>query len=295
MKRATLALAAAAVLLLTNLVALGGVWWNRQGTPDAELALSERELALPPYWRPLLDREDSGVALQLEVRVLGADDPAEPGRWAVYGGYNREAAWLDEARLRALGFDLPYADGEAQPGDYGHRELPRHAFIALELDGAAYRHYLQQGEAWATWVRSASDEDIAKILYTTRPSEDEITQRLREARDRDSRLYAIDADSDPEALRARHPDRTRIAIVGAKIRPYYGSVQVGQPNRWRGSIDEIDVQHLHVSTRWRGLIDQFVDRRHDSENPPRYTARIAWGKKREPWIVDLQAAEAAAL
>jgi hypothetical protein len=294
MNRAWLAAAAAGVLLVTNLVALGGVWWNRQGTPDATLQLSERELALPPYWRPLADREDSGVALQLEVRVASAAFPAQPARWAMYGSYNREAAWLDEAALRALGFDLPHADGVAPPTEHWHRQLPRHAFIALEFDGPAYRQHLQQGEAWASWVRSASDEEIAKTLYSTRPSEEDITQRLREARDRDSRLFAIDADRDPEALRARHPDRSRVAIVGAKIRAYYGSVQLGQPNRWQGSIDEIDVIHLHVSTRWRDLIDQFVDRRHDSGSPPRYTAQIAWGKKREPWIVDLQAAEAAA-
>jgi hypothetical protein len=289
MKRAWLALAAAAVLLLTNLVALGGVWWNRQGPPEAELALSERELTLPPYWRPLVDREDSGLALQLDVRVASVDDDSQPGRWALYGSYNREAAWLDEAKLRALGFDLPHADGEAPPSERWHRELPRSAFIALELDGPAYRRHLQQAEAWAAWVRSASDEDIAKTLFTPRPSEDDITTRLREARDRDSRLYAIDADRDPAALRARHPDRARVAIVGAKIRAYYGSVQVGQPNRWRGSIDEIDVTYLHVSTRWRSLIDQFVERRDEHGNPPRYTARIAWGRKHEPWIVDLQA------
>ena len=289
MKRAWLAAAAAGVLLVTNLVALGGVWWNRQGPPEAELALSERELALPPYWRPLVDREDSGVALQLDVRVASAEAESAPERWAMYGSYNREAAWLDEAKLRALGFDLPHADGVAPPTEHWHRQLPRHAFIALELDGPAYQRHLQQAEGWANWVRSASDEDIAKTLYTTRPSEDDITTRLREARERDSRLYAIDADRDPAALRARHPDRARVAIVGAKIRAYYGSVQVGQPNRWRGSIDEIDVIHLHVSTRWRGLIDQFVDRRHDHGNPPRYSARIAWGRKHEPWIVDLQA------
>lgn len=294
MKRAWLAVAAAGVLLVTNLVALGGVWWNRQGTPEAELALSERELTLPPYWRPLVDREDSGVALQLDVRIASTDDDSDPGRWATYGNYNREASWLDEATLRALGFALPHADGVPPSSDHGRGPLPRHAWIALELDGPAYRRHLQQAEAWAAWVRSASDEDIAKTLFTTRPTEDEIAQRLGDARERDSRLYAIDADRDPDALRARHPDRSRVAIVSAKIRAYYGSVHPDQANRWRGSIDEIDVTQLHVSTRWRSLIDQFADQRDDHGNPPRYTARIAWGKKHEPWIVDLQAQEAAA-
>ena len=48
-----------ALIVLTNAVALGGVWWNRSAAPDSSLTLSERELGLP--WRALRNRENSGL------------------------------------------------------------------------------------------------------------------------------------------------------------------------------------------------------------------------------------------
>ena len=33
-----------ALIVLTNAVALGGVWWNRSATPESALTLSQREL-----------------------------------------------------------------------------------------------------------------------------------------------------------------------------------------------------------------------------------------------------------
>ena len=53
-------IAAIALIVLTNVVVLAGVAYNRSGEPDATVTLTERELNLAGSWR-LEDREDSGA------------------------------------------------------------------------------------------------------------------------------------------------------------------------------------------------------------------------------------------
>ena len=117
MRRAGL-LAAIAVILISNTVALVGVAWNRSGAPVQVIALGEYELALN-YQR----QEDSGVALRLE--------------WNQYPMI--EDAWLDRPKMEAIGFDC--AAALRDPVHY--RQLPRPAFIVLEYDGPAWQHWLK--------------------------------------------------------------------------------------------------------------------------------------------------------
>ncbi|HPU80578.1 DUF4824 family protein, partial [Accumulibacter sp.] len=53
--------AGAALILLTNIVALSGVIINRTGEPESRLMLSARELSLP--YRGYRQAENSGLAL----------------------------------------------------------------------------------------------------------------------------------------------------------------------------------------------------------------------------------------
>jgi hypothetical protein len=85
-------LAGLALILLSNAVALGGAWYNRQGEAKSRLLLSEREL-----WRSHDGprRENSGLSLNLDWRT--PRDPEEPQQ-----RYGRQS--LDEATLLLLGF-----------------------------------------------------------------------------------------------------------------------------------------------------------------------------------------------
>ena len=56
------------LILLTNAVALLGVAYNRSGTPESRLTLSQRELQLP-YGAMT---EDSGLTLQIRWRAQNA-------------------------------------------------------------------------------------------------------------------------------------------------------------------------------------------------------------------------------
>jgi hypothetical protein len=107
MKRTGLLLAVMLVIVV-NLVALSGVWFNRTGAPDAVVTLTERELLLMPS-----EDDDSGIALRLS---WSSEDPEE--RW--------DNPWLDRDKLEELGFNCPPADIDHNVSQ--HRQL----FVVLE-------------------------------------------------------------------------------------------------------------------------------------------------------------------
>jgi hypothetical protein len=75
------------LVIVANLAALSGVWFNRTGQPDAVVTLTERELPLMPR-----GDDDSGVALKLTWRSEDGGD-----------------SWLDRDKLDELGFDIPHS------------------------------------------------------------------------------------------------------------------------------------------------------------------------------------------
>lgn len=119
MRRAPLLSIAAVVAVAAPLLVFLASVRNRAGSPEAEVALTARELRLVP---------------------LG-----EGRRWAVLRlDWNRdlqwsrkEPGWFDAAKLATLGFDtrLPASDARAS-GFYGWQPA-REVFLALEYDGRA--------------------------------------------------------------------------------------------------------------------------------------------------------------
>ena len=74
MKPTRLLLAAAGLIVISNALSLAGVAWNRSGTPDSQLRLSEREL--PFAWREFGPQENSNLALRLALgQLTGAHLP----------------------------------------------------------------------------------------------------------------------------------------------------------------------------------------------------------------------------
>jgi hypothetical protein len=110
MKRTGLFLAIMLVIVV-NIAALAGVWYNRTGPPDAVITLTEREL-------PLFNaqEDDSGIALRIAYRRAESD---------------QNETWLDRAKLEELGFDYP--EGEVARNFH----LIRTLFLVLELEDEA--------------------------------------------------------------------------------------------------------------------------------------------------------------
>ncbi|NIP73959.1 MAG: DUF4824 family protein, partial [Gammaproteobacteria bacterium] len=203
-----------ALVVLVNGAVLAGVAWNRSGTPDATLPLTERELRV--HYNTFRNRENSGVALSLITTRT-----------------TRSPQWLGEAKLRQLGFEPQrLRDGGSE---YRKSPLPRRAFVVLEHDGPA----------WAALLK-AKEREVAQLPARIEAGErterhlEQARQALERMRESASRLVPVDVGIDPEALRNQYSDRRRYAVMAAEIRMGYGG---------RGSIGRILSGPIHVPVR----------------------------------------------
>jgi len=263
LSRRVVAVAGAALVLACNAIALVGAGYNRGGDPESVLRLSQRELDLPYNWG--FQRENSGLELRLAWRVL----PREAGPGQPYSYGYGEPAWLDEAKMRELGFDAFDAVEVDERDRYG-RQLPREVFLVLELDGAAYRESLERVRRWAATELTQGDE-------RQRVAREALAREENKA----SRLYVVDAGRDSQALRARHADRGRYAIVSGKIRSAHFRNRPAA-----GYVAGVLVDSIHVPLEWRGAFESAqAARQRSGAAESRYEVTLAYGRRLEPWIV----------
>lgn len=250
-------LAGLALIALANAVALAGVALNRRGEPDATVTLTERELRIP--WSAINDEEDTGLDLQLEWNARWAAGDDTPGG-------------LPLTTLRELGF---------QPA-VGRTEPPRAAWVVLEMDG----------QLWQSWVakrRRQVEEQKREEPDSDCPPGADLEQMLVSG----SRLVVVDAGQDRQALRRRHPDRSRYLVVPGVVH-----VQEVKPGVFAGLVSELRVESIHVPLRLRPLLDEVATaerlRLHTSSfpgappQPPRYRAVVSFGRRGEPWLVKVE-------
>jgi hypothetical protein len=273
-------LAGVGLILAANAVALGGAAWNRSGDPESTLRLSERELRV--VGEPVLDRENSGMALRLRWRTLprraGPEDEFH-GLGYAYGGPPK---WLDGSKLAELGFDTAR---KRVPGGREHDAIPaKEVFLVLELDGAAYQAALE---------RARQDSQRAKAAQAgkagARDPEGEskrAAERLRREESTSSRLFVIDAGLDAGALRARYPDRARHSIVRGQVRPYWDT-QSDATGALVGQVVGPSVGKINVPLEFQPLLANAGERAlrgEEDAQPPRREITVAFGRRLEPWI-----------
>ena len=243
---------AALLVVGANLAAWAFAAANMSGEPDAVLDLTERELRLPPK-----EADNTAITLQLVFErqretVTGIPVTGPRPR-------PREAGWFDQAKLQSIGFDcnLPVTAGNA----FRYRtQPPRSTFAALEYEGAA----------WRSQVDAAASPDA----------------RL------DTHLAAIDVDNDAAALRRRHPDRRRVAIVSATAMLQFVS-NPGESPFLMGRVSQALPGEINVPREWRRLLEGFQHGPRPETAPaplrePRYRVTVKWGKRFEPWISSVQ-------
>jgi hypothetical protein len=267
-----------ALVGVANAVALGGVAWNRAGEPEATLVLTQREVTLPA----LQIGEDTGLALYF---ALGGDPWWEAGA----------ETWLDRDKLAELGFAVDVDPTAPEAQRYYAGTLPRQVFVTLEYDGAAWAAWLarQEQEVAEGEAKVASGEMAEKRLEERR-------QDLARARDGHSRLFVVDAARDATALWQRHPDHSRYAVVPAVVRLHHGIQEAGEAPRLTGYVAQLLVAQIHVSLPLRPVLDA-VSRemeeggrggersyRPAADRPPRYQAKIAFGRRHEPWLMAVE-------
>ena len=267
------------LVALTNAVALLGVVYNRSGEPESKVTLTQRELHTPYRWYG--NRENSGLALGLVWRVLNEESVATQTYAWRYAGIGGTPAWLDKARMQALGFDTsaPFGDSDPRGRARYEKQLPREVLLVLELDGPAYRRSLELATEYAA-------RDEAKLAAI--PGDKELGTRAKNAREalewetnRNSRLFVVDAGLESAALRAKYPDASRYAIVHGQVRLENRSRNSGNV---RGYVSRLSIESINVPFALRETFGTAAPIGDVDQNLPPFVATVAFGKRFEPWI-----------
>ncbi|MBI2314380.1 MAG: DUF4824 family protein [Betaproteobacteria bacterium] len=281
-RRRTL-IAGAALIVLTNAVALGGVAWNRSA-PESSLRLTQRELWLPWGWG--FEAENSGLALRLVWRAPAAGTEEKPAHDMSYLMIGGAPAWLDEVKLAELGFDVSRSEDSTTDRARFEKQLPREVLLVLELDGPAYRQSLERTRKFA---------EAEKALLAANPGKKEFEERARRAREQfgreegeASRLFAVDASLDAAALRAKYSDRSRYALVRGQVRPQFAGY--GKSTRLAGYVSRLSVESVNVPHEFRGVLEPVLQRGAGSPSvspsmkAAPFEATVAFGRRFEPWM-----------
>ena len=268
-----------AIILLTNVVALGGVAYNRSGEPDAVVELTERELY--KAYRSGIERENTGLRLSISCRI----ETTENGFSAGNSNCSGSPRWLDKEKLIELGFEFkPYDKSNSQ--QYYFRVLPKDVYLVLEYDDDTHQRAI-----------ISKEKILAKAteLKSNNPGNNEFEERVKQAEEQltaeqhyDSRLFAIDAGLDRTALRKTYPERNRYLIMQASIRPQWRTLK--NEHIWSGQITDLFIESINVPLAYRNALpalDKGLGRNRKSEGP-RFKIRVAFGKRAEPWVTGVE-------
>ena len=270
--------AGAALILLANAVALTGVYFNRSGEPEARMTLSQRELGMPWGWH--VARDNSGLVLGLNWRLN--DGNAVEYSYGGYGYHGGTPEWLDEPRMKELGFDTaPVAEGSAGRRRF-ERQLPREALLVLELGGPAWQQALERARANAARHEAArlANADSKEFAEKAKRAQ----EQLKNEETLNSRLFAIDVGADRAPLRAKYPDRGRYLILKATLRPRLETQD--KKTRVTGYVSELAVQRINVPHALRPTLEPALRTPQRTAAGPAalFEATVAVGQRLEPWI-----------
>ena len=121
-------MAACGLIVVTNLAILAAAGWNRRGEPEAELSLTERELAMP------VARQDERTGLELSL-VMTHEPPGvvrRTARWKRYELPSINYGWLDRAKLLELGFRVDLEPTHPDAAERYFHAMPRRVFVVVE-------------------------------------------------------------------------------------------------------------------------------------------------------------------
>lgn len=270
--------AGALLLLAANALVLAHAARNRAGAPEAQLSLSELELAIDARGAA----DDTFRSLRLLVEPERTDDN------------EAEVPWLDRAKLGALGFDVRLDPADPRAAAVYDHTLPRQVLLVLELDGPAYRRAQARLEAERAGRLAAkpacASADCAEAMEE--PETELETELYRQGRTA-TRLFAVDAGLDAAALRRRYPDRAHYAIAAGEVSMWPLSAERGRPVRLRGWVRGPRIGEIDVPLPLRRPFDALVAEQQRRlaggtlHAPAPLRATVAWGRELEPWIVDL--------
>jgi Domain of unknown function (DUF4824) len=175
----------------------------------------------------------------------------------------RRDTWFNVEKLRRLGFDVgPVGDAPGADSHY-RRQMPRAAFVVFELDGAAWRAFLE--ERARDPAPPGTDRAIADELAKGGP-----------------RLVPVDVDQDAAVLESRYPDARSYLITAGTVRAQLVSAPNESPYVV-GTIDRLMPQQIHVPREWAAELPPSREC-----VPLRFEVEIRYGLNYEPWVTAIR-------
>ena len=273
-------IAGLAIIIVTNVVALGGVAYNRAGEPDVVIELTERELGMAYRYR--MNRENTGLGLRINCRL-------EYALRFYYGNNCRwgNPDWLNKGKLIELGFKLQPQDEKRAGRLAFEKELPRKVYLVLENNGAAHQRTVasaeeELSEQQALLANNSGQEEFEKRAEVA-------ARKLNSERHHNSRLFAIDAGLDKARLRNTWPDTSQYILMQALIRPTRNFVDESWV--WKGTITDLLIDTINIPLEYRAVFEPLEDLRPlylQDDQAPRYKVRVAFGKRSEPWVISVE-------
>ncbi|MBI3188749.1 MAG: DUF4824 family protein [Gammaproteobacteria bacterium] len=271
-----LMITAIALLLLTNVVVLAGIAYNRSGEPLASVLLTERELSLPVYYAHNFD-EDSSTSLHLEWSLLDSDDDPE----FLYTRYVTPG-WLNHAKLIELGIDLEKLKKDDNSYTYTYNDAAHTAdvILVLEYNGETYQTALTQTEHKVVQLQKKISNKQDKGDYSD--DLDRYKNQLDQLKTTHSRLYVIDAGLNQNILAQKYADKNKYLLARGEIGVDW------QDKKIVGHIRHLYISDIHVPLPYsRRITDLTQDKKNNSNSipvSPRYAVQLNIGQRMEPWI-----------
>jgi hypothetical protein len=220
--------------------------------------------------------ENSGVSLTLSWQVL---DPGADIEY-LYRSHNTPF-WLNDNKLTELGFDMRKINRDTKQNSLHLYDLSTVAILVLEYQGESYRKAMQLAELKLVELKKSVAND---------PGDENLSDRLERrenqlARDKiaASRLFAIDAGLDAQALLEKYPDQGNYLFVQGEIGLTWREDAI------EGRIKQLLIQDVHVPLPFSKQISSYSTggRYYDyNKEPiaPRYRVLLNIGKRFEPWV-----------
>ncbi|WP_321779494.1 DUF4824 family protein [Sulfurimonas sp.] len=250
--------AAFALLILTNIVVLLGIYFNRSGETTSEAILTQRELEIPYSMK----KENNSIFLKLVYRNINKSKFSHLGNW------------LNVTKLKELGFDtdkyLIYKKNIKRPS--------KEVFIVLEYNCESYKKSLKLAEeVFAEQEALYSAEKSKQRAYKN--AKRNLTREQTSA----SRLFAIDAGLDYDALRQKYTNKANFIIVK-------GLVKISNSYKEKiiyGYIQQLHIQKINLPYEFKHLLKDVkpIDKYNAKQNThPSYKVEVKYGSRYEPWI-----------
>ena len=281
-----------ALIVLTNVIVLAGVAYNRSGEPDATVQLTERELHWQ-YHSGITNKEDTGLYLILKWSMPGF----QSNRW----DYTPTKNWINIEKLKEMGFDTSFSLEDNKASRYYSHQLPRQAYVVLEFNGDAYQEWLGDAQKRIEEIKQELTEEKKEKKKKILENDMRHVQQDLIIR---SHLFAVDGGRDPELLRKTYSDKSKYIIASAvfDISMNYAPRKEEDPKTTKtpylsGWIRNLSIPVIHVTSDYRSFFISDIKTgtkiylpkdKPLSDLESRYQVTLNYGQRYEPWIADVK-------